>query len=498
MRKKTSLTLRLTATLYEMSTITQLLGRISLMLCLLFATQAVAYGRSNPALTPQENFVVATTTMATYQQSGAESSNEGASDDEDNAVERDFDTIRGFQSYDPDTDKWSTVENFEGVEILEDSTQQREDRYIYRSFWAYDALKNVWYKVDIRDHGYRLGQGTSKVVAGGALEETTSEESPSLWRNWVLGLRIGSGWTYYRTRVINMHLRQVDNNIAGEWFLQTEQEFQDKSSHTINWLGAPYGKSGDPLDGTRGKGTGHPRQKGQKIVFAGHGTSMPITLVTHYTFFDRLRFGGGFCLEPHRLTELRPREDARGLKAFKVRSEYEWFYHMAWFGLIGYKMIHEPKQDYVVDIQVGQVFNRGTEIKRVFDGKKHYIYKGWLFSLGINYERKLNNYFRFVGRLAGDLNLSDFTPTGLNDDSAKVALYQTAAHLDLGINFNFGKDPDEEREDTDGGDTGGQRGNKKDGDKKKKNDLKKLGRDLKKAKSQRDRLGSKLKWNTLK
>ena len=73
-------------------------------------------------------------------------------------IERDFDTIRGFQSYDPATDKWSTIEDFDTVDILEDTTAQRADRYIYHSFWAYDAVTRRWHKVDIRDYGYKLGQ----------------------------------------------------------------------------------------------------------------------------------------------------------------------------------------------------------------------------------------------------------------------------------------------------------------------------------------------------
>ena len=41
-------------------------------------------------------------------------------------VVRDFDKLRAFHSYDPATGKWSTIEGFETVYMLEDTTAQRE------------------------------------------------------------------------------------------------------------------------------------------------------------------------------------------------------------------------------------------------------------------------------------------------------------------------------------------------------------------------------------
>jgi hypothetical protein len=72
-------------------------------------------------------------------------------------VERNFNKLRDFYSYDPATDKWSTIEDFDTVEILEDPNDLRAERYLYYEFWAYDMITRYWHKVDIRDHGYKLG-----------------------------------------------------------------------------------------------------------------------------------------------------------------------------------------------------------------------------------------------------------------------------------------------------------------------------------------------------
>lgn len=52
-------------------------------------------------------------------------------------VVRDFDKLKAFQSYDPAIGKRSTIEGFEMVNIIEDTTVQREGRYI--SPWLLDV-----------------------------------------------------------------------------------------------------------------------------------------------------------------------------------------------------------------------------------------------------------------------------------------------------------------------------------------------------------------------
>jgi len=388
-----------------MTTSNQLFRYTLLTLCLTFASHATMYGQATPA----------------------PSAADSASD-----VERDFDTIRGFDSYDPHTDRWSSIEDFEGVEILEDPSQQREEHYLYHSFWAYDALRNVWYKVDIRDHGYQLeAPAISAPPVKPAKEKEKKPRKPlQIWKNLVLGLSMGGGINIYHNKVENLHLSRSGT----DWYLQTDQEKQNDQHHTIHWLGGPYHRKGRVNSAMDNQ-----VEKGKKIAFKGVGGSFPITLTTHYTLFKRLRLGGGGSFELNYVEALKPTQDARAFPTLSVREKERLFYGIEWFGLIGYKFIQRALRDFVLDLRIGQSFNRNSDFQQAWTGR-HYIYKGEACSLGVSYERKLNDFFRFVMRFAVDGKRYYLTPMSLDDKKAKVTLYQITPHIDLGINFNFGRD----------------------------------------------------------
>ena len=353
-------------------------------------------------------------------------------------VIRDFDKLRGFQSYDPATDKWSTVEDFETVDILEDTIEQRVDHYIYRSFWAYDMVANCWYKVDIRDYGYKLSQ----LAATGKTEpqEESPNESSSFWKNWVLGLRGGVGPTFYKNKITHCSITERDGEA---FFLQTVQGERDSQSYKIHWFGAGYTMCGNPRAGSQGALDIKKAAAGRSIIFRGRGWNIPITLFTHYTFFKRLRLGAGYELEINYLKELIPQGDASHLRPFKVQRDHQWFFNMGWFGLVGFKMMHAPHQDIIVDFQFGKNYNVGTTLKNLF-GKRNHLYDGYLLGVGVSYERKMNNYFKFLTRLAGDWKVHNDTPPKINDSRSSVELRQIAIHLDLGIQVSFGQDTAED------------------------------------------------------
>jgi hypothetical protein len=355
-------------------------------------------------------------------------------------VIRDFDKLRGFQSYDPATGKWSTVEDFETVDILEDITEQREDHYIYRSFWAYDVATNCWHKVDIRDYGYQLRRPTA--ADSTETPEESPKESSGFWKNWVLGLRGGTGPTFYENKITHCSIIERDGQ---DFFLQTVQGEQDGKSYKIHWLGAGYTACGSPQAGSQGMLDIRQAAAGKPIIFKGKGWNIPITLFTHYTFLKRLRVGAGCEFEINYLKELKPQGDASHLKPFKVQHDHQWFYNTGWFGFLGFKVIHSPQQDVVVDFRVGKNYNVGTTLKNLF-GKGGYLYSGWLWGVGVAYERELNNYFRFLTRLAGDFKIHNDTPSNINDSRASVELRQIAIHLDLGIQVSFGQNTAEDRE----------------------------------------------------
>ena len=117
---------------------------------------------------------------------------------------------------------------------------------IYHSFWAYDVTAKCWHKVDIRDHGYKLGKLAS---AENTTEGKASSKSSSFWKNLAIDVRIGTGPTFYRNEITQYHV--IDRE-GKDFFLQTSGGKAAKESYKINWFGAGYTKLGDPRAGSKG------------------------------------------------------------------------------------------------------------------------------------------------------------------------------------------------------------------------------------------------------
>ena len=334
-------------------------------------------------------------------------------------VERDFDTIRDSHSYDPETDRWSTVEKFEGVDILEDPAEQRADKYIYHQFWTYDAQARRWRKADIRDHGY---------------QRIVPESSFHFWKNCALGLRAGAGVTFYENKLSQLRLTEVD----GKFYLQTTEQQQYGQSYIVNWFKEAYGITAYPLQEVVGQVT-YTQAAAGRFALAGRGWSFPCTVFAHYTLFERLRLGAGLSVEVHHLQVLKHTGD---LNDYEIDPYYAWTWQANWFGLLGYKLLHQPHQNVTVDVQVGPNYSVGYDPRELYAllRKGKYLYDGWLVGAGLAYERKLNNYFSYLARLGGDWKTHDDSPAMLKGTDAGITLNQLTLHIDLGLQVSFGKD----------------------------------------------------------
>jgi len=231
---------------------------------------------------------------------------------------REFDKLRFFKSYDPATDRWSTIEDFETVDILEDTTEKRKEQYIYHSFWAYDKEKDSWHKVDIRDYGYKL----RAMSAAAKTEEDlamTRQKSFRFWENWNIGLSVGGGPTFHNVETKKIIVKERD----GTFFLQTLQSEKNKVSYKINWLGASYTQCGDPRDGALGALNIGNLKDDALLVFKGRGWNIPVTLFTHYTLFKRFRVGAGVEVEINCLKSLKPQQSTSHLNLYKVPSDHQ-------------------------------------------------------------------------------------------------------------------------------------------------------------------------------
>lgn len=362
------------------------------------------------------------------------------------SVEKEFDQIRKYFSYDPATNVWSLIENFKTVEILEDSTQQRDDKYIYYSFWAYDTKHKKWKRVNIRNYGYKDGtyvptpatEATIDTTTEGAEEEDVkTPSSHNRWKNLGLTFSVGGGETDYYNKLtgLNLMIKKANKDFYAQAPSSSDQH-QGKA-HLIRWF---YDRNCKML-GVTNEGVAHDERsyeeiKSKEIVFRGMGVNIPITLGLHYTFFKKLRIGAGGGFEINYLKRL----SHSGLTDYVLL--HPWFYSLKWFGTAGYKVFQTDKTAIVIDTQLGAIFDLGdSPIKNLMK----FIHFSFYGNLGVAYEHKLNDYFKLFYRLSGDFKKynddKDFIPS-----KATLELYQTAIHLEIGTILSFGRDTDDEEE----------------------------------------------------
>jgi hypothetical protein len=405
------------------------------------ASLTTAYGKDTP--NNKENTSTKNTTSKSISASEKDEVGNPIINSSNEPVEKEFDQIRTYQSYDPATNIWSQIQDFKTIEILEDSTQHRSDHYIYHSFWAYDTQHKKWKRVDIRDYGYRYGKyvptpsSSTKEDQADKIEKD-KKDSPNFWKNLGFTFLVGGGGTYYYNQLNGLDL--MVKKATGELYAQvpSSSDTAQGKAHLIRW----FYNGNKKIRGVKNKGAFNdeyePISAGD-INFRGIGLNIPITMGLHYTFFKKLRVGAGGNFEINYLKELTPRGKANGMAPYE--PPINWVYNLKWFGTIGYKIFKRPKYAIVLDTQLGVVFDLG-------DSPKQNLFQlinppTFHASLGIAYERKMNDYFKLIYRLSGDFkeysNTADFIP---ND--ASINLYQPALHLEIGGILNFGRNIDEE------------------------------------------------------
>lgn len=356
------------------------------------------------------------------------------------SVEQSFNIIREFQSYDPATDRWSKIEEFDPVELLgEDTTKQQEDRSLY-SFWAYDITKRCWQKIDIRDYGHVSKKLPTNQPGEAANVDEPLSKSAGFGEHWTLDLRVGAGPTIYRNKLNNLSLIRIGQDL----FLKSSNRGNDKKSFKINWFRSSYSRVEDPLDDNSGVLNVYETQAlSKQFIFEGLGWNIPtIMLFTHYNLCKRIRLGVGCELAINQLRELKLQGGVSGISGFNIRPQ--WFYNLAWVGLLGVKAVHCPHQDVVFELQVGRNYNLGPNMNNLVE-KLQYVYDGWLLGGGVAYERKLNNQFRFLVRIGSDWKEHDDTPQSISNVKTSIVLRQIAFHLDLGLQLSLGKEAEADK-----------------------------------------------------
>jgi heme-degrading monooxygenase HmoA len=367
-------------------------------------------------------------------------------------VEKEFDKIRKYQSYDPATNIWSRIEEFKTVEILEDTSVHRNEHYIYYSFWAYDSQQKKWKRVDIRDYGYKYGKHIPVIKPNpeAIIEEHIEEEKDTdkkkkqgFWKNVGLTFAAGGGATYFHYQANNLDLWIKHGE--KKYYLQPSNSTgsDEDQAHLIKWFDERYTRGfGFKQPDTvvhDGRSMPHVANKGN-LYFRAWGFNIPITLGLHYTFFNKLRIGAGGNFEIHYVKSIKPAGDATGYANYEVPNP--WSYNAKPFGTLAYKVFQKDKNAVVLDTQVGIVVDLGTSVRK---NKAGWVRSPKLYaSLGVAHERKINDYFKFFYRLAVDWKKykdKDFRPS-----NASVDIYQPAVHLEIGAILNFGRDVEDESE----------------------------------------------------
>jgi heme-degrading monooxygenase HmoA len=367
-------------------------------------------------------------------------------------VEKEFDRIRKYESYDPATNIWSRIEDFKTVEILEDTSVHRNEHYIYFSFWAYDAQQKRWKRVDVRDYGHRYGKSPiANPIPEAIAEEAVQEEKEDsnkknkqgFWKNLGVTFAAGGGGTYFHYQVsnIDLYVKKGDK----KFYLQpiNSSDTQQNKAHLIEWFDKRYTKALEFVDQNVAydkKSFEHYPNKGN-LYLQAFGFNIPITLGLHYTFFNRLRIGVGGNLEVNYVKHIKPKGDAVTVDNYNVPNP--WVYNVKPFGTLAYKVYQTDKNSVVLDTQIGAAFDLGTSPR---ENLTSWVRGPGLYvSLGIAHEVKLNDYFKFFYRLAIDgkkyKDKETFHPT-----NGSVDIYQPGVHLEIGTILNFGRDIDDEEE----------------------------------------------------
>jgi hypothetical protein len=366
-------------------------------------------------------------------------------------AEKEFSKIKSYESYDPITDTWSTIEDFEDVEILDEVDKKPANSYIYRSFWAYDPLTHEWYRVDISEYGYRKVTAADLAAEDDDLEEDDEEKKEwSFWRNLGMSLSAGYGVTWYMCQIKNMDLLARPNQ--KEFFLQPRNTHN--AVYKLQWFTQRPIKI-NTLEHANLFNDYTKVTHDHTFISAGWmnlgWVNIPITMSLHYTFFNRLRLGIGGNIEISYLTKLLCK-NADGEKI-----EYElprpWFANLKYFVTLGYKFYKGEKNSFFIDGRIGMALdygNREWPLKSLLKTLGEYEYTSLYASIGPSHEIRLNSFFKFFYGLYFQYkrfdNDVDFGPVNNAGAKPSMLLWQPGLHLETGITLHFGRDKKEEPE----------------------------------------------------
>lgn len=356
--------------------------------------------------------------------------------------DKDFEEAKEDLAYDPETKKWTKLKSFQGVEVKNTKAKEDKDADLYVDSWVYDEKNNKWKQVDIKTDMYN------------DLEEAEDDdESKTFGQSLAIGIGLGVGPTYYHNRLYNLAILGYDNSL---YFHSEDQRIRNEATR-VGWFSDEYISMND-FDSKTAQLLSAPSSAN---YFTGKGYSFPINIFVDYTFFDRLRVGLGFTLEATFLKKLEPSDAISDTVAVikNVSKNKTFLWNMRPTLNLGYKIYTDPSYDWLINMQIGPVLDKGIGQKKkngrgyeniLFSGYKRF---GIFSSIGLSWELKLNGYWTMVTQLNydfkhyNDILNSNKTPI-FGNKNAYVSLWQHSIKIEMGMRVTFAENPiDNEEED---------------------------------------------------
>jgi hypothetical protein len=353
-----------------------------------------------------------------------------------------FEKAKDDLAYDPVTKKWTKVKSFKGVEVKDTKSKDDKDADLYDGSWVYDEKNNKWQQVDIKTDMYN---------------DLDEEESKAFGQNLAIGMSLGAGGTYYHNRLYNLAILKHKDDL----YFNSEAQRIKLTATRVGWFYDEY----IPIRHFDDKETQLLSTPGNANYFTGSGLSFPINLFIDYTFFDRLRIGLGFAIEASFLRQLQPSDsisDKVGIiKNISNKKTFIW--NMRPLLNLGYKIYTDSAYDWLINMQIGPVFDKGIGKKRKNgQGYENVLFSGYkrlgLFSsIGLAWELKLNGYWTMSTQLTYDfkhykdrLNANKIPIFGTSN--AYVSLWQHSLKIEVGMRLTFAENSIDDGEDEDDND----------------------------------------------
>lgn len=357
------------------------------------------------------------------------------------ANKRNFDEIKEFYSYDPVTGKWSKIEDFETIEILENRKEKRKEEYIYRDFWAYDYKTKQWYKVDISAFGYKKPEetGWNRIFKNFAIDIGTGfglgQHDMFAYGKNIFIADIGGQGVYKLCKkngnpigknIGNLNIRR--NYPIG--FLQLADSIQEINDNIYN----------------------SNMNRSERVRFAqriyGIEPVIPFFISAHYTFNKKYRIGMDLELSLNLLEEFNIKLQGKGKTEFLRRTvpgqiKKGMFYKSPLLIIkpslcLGYSVYRwNTFNDIILDLQLG------TSLY-LTDAAKFRPIGFWNLRsmLGLRYERRFGNYGRLFTRVGPEFELGKIMEVGKRGDLfSRVIRF----NIQVGIGTYFGKDQEVEK-----------------------------------------------------